>query len=90
MNGWGLGRNHGPRPGVVDAMLDSLDRMSDESGRKVSIIGWSLGGVYARALAAKCADAIRSVITMGSPINDPRVSYENRQAYVDSTDDVDL
>jgi hypothetical protein len=73
-SGWGLGRNYGPRPGVEGAMLDSLDRMNDETGRKVSVVGWSLGGLYARALAARRPEAVRDVITLGSPITDPRAT----------------
>lgn len=53
-------------------MLDSLDRMNDETGRKVSVVGWSVGGLYARTLAARRPEAVRDVITLGSPITDPR------------------
>jgi pimeloyl-ACP methyl ester carboxylesterase len=70
-SGWGLGRNFGPRPGVEAAMLDTLDRLSDESGGTVSIVGWSLGGIYARVLATRRPEAVRSVITLGSPISHP-------------------
>ena len=51
--GWGLGRNLGRRNDFESAMLDVLDRMGDESGRTVSLVGWSLGGLYARDLAMK-------------------------------------
>jgi hypothetical protein len=77
-SGWGLGRNFGPRPGVEKAMLDTLDRMSDETGGTVSIVGWSLGGVYARALAATRPEAVRCVITLGSPISHPRSTTLSR------------
>jgi pimeloyl-ACP methyl ester carboxylesterase len=66
--GWGLGRNYGPRPGVEEAMLAALDTLHARSGRKVSLIGQSLGGAYARMLAAQRPDAVRSVITLGSPV----------------------
>ena len=73
--GWGLGRNYGPRAGVEDAMLAMLDKLHAESGQRVSLIGQSLGGVYARALAVQRPDAVRSVITLGSPITgNPRAS----------------
>ncbi len=68
VHGWGLGRNYGPRPNVEDAMLATVDRLQAKSGRKVSLIGHSLGGAYARLLAAQRPDAVRSVITLGSPI----------------------
>ena len=68
VHGWGLGRNYGPRPSVEEAMLATIDRLHAKSGRKVSLIGQSLGGAYARLLAAQRPDAVRSVITLGSPI----------------------
>jgi pimeloyl-ACP methyl ester carboxylesterase len=68
VHGWGLGRNYGPRPGVEKAMLATIDRLHAKSGRKISLIGQSLGGAYARLLAAQRPDAVRSVITLGSPV----------------------
>ena len=65
VHGWGLGRNYGPRPGVEAAMLALIDRLHAQSGRSVSLIGQSLGGAYARMLAAQRPDAVRSVITLG-------------------------
>jgi pimeloyl-ACP methyl ester carboxylesterase len=49
-------------------MLALVDRLHAKSGRKLSLIGQSLGGAYARLLAAQRPDAVRSVITLGSPI----------------------
>jgi pimeloyl-ACP methyl ester carboxylesterase len=69
--GWGLGRNLGPRAGVEHALLDTLDRMSDESGRTVSLVGWSLGGLYASVLASRRPQGVRSVVTLGSPLHRP-------------------
>ncbi len=45
----------------------SLRRIHDQTGRKVSLVGWSLGGVYARDLALQMPDMVRAVITLGSP-----------------------
>ncbi len=67
VSGWGLGRNFGPRPGIQQGMLTLLRELNETSGRKVSIVGWSLGGVYARQLAKMEPDLVRSVITLGSP-----------------------
>lgn len=69
VHGWGLGRNLGPRPGVEATMLETLDRLHAGSGRKVSLVGQSLGGAYARLLAAQRPDAVRGVITLGSPVD---------------------
>jgi pimeloyl-ACP methyl ester carboxylesterase len=75
VHGWGLGRNYGPRPGVEEAMLATIDRLHAQTGRKLSLIGQSLGGAYARLLAAQRPDAVRSVITLGSPVTGhPRAS----------------
>lgn len=64
---WNLGRNLGPRPGVLEACERHVETLHTRYGRKVSLIGWSLGGVYARETAKKCAARVRSVITLGSP-----------------------
>ena len=66
-SGWRQGRNLGPRDGVQHAMVDLVHELSDTHGRKISLIGWSLGGVYARQLAKMMPDRVRSVITLGSP-----------------------
>jgi pimeloyl-ACP methyl ester carboxylesterase len=68
-HGWGLGRNFGPREGVEDGMVELLKTLHDNSGQKVSVIGWSLGGVYARLLASSYSHMIRNVITLGSPFS---------------------
>jgi pimeloyl-ACP methyl ester carboxylesterase len=66
-SGWGMGRNLGPREGVREGLVDLLCGLNDADGRKVSIVGWSLGGLYARQLAKMFPDRVRSVITLGSP-----------------------
>ena len=67
VSGWRQGRNLGLREGVQDSMLDLLCDLNDTHGRKVSLVGWSLGGIYARQLAKMLPDRVRSVITLGSP-----------------------
>jgi pimeloyl-ACP methyl ester carboxylesterase len=64
---WQLGFNFGPRRGVLPACRDRVRRLADRHGRAVSLIGWSLGGVYARELAKELGDSVRCVITLGSP-----------------------
>jgi pimeloyl-ACP methyl ester carboxylesterase len=66
-SGWRQGRNLGLRPGVQHAMTDLVKELNDGHGRKVSLIGWSLGGLYARQLAKMMPERVRSVITLGSP-----------------------
>jgi pimeloyl-ACP methyl ester carboxylesterase len=67
VSGWRQGRNLGLRDGVQDAMVDLLQEMNDTHGAKVSLVGWSLGGLYARQLAKMMPDRVRGVITLGSP-----------------------
>jgi pimeloyl-ACP methyl ester carboxylesterase len=67
VSGWGQGRNLGPRRGVREAMVDRVRELNDAHGRRVSLVGWSLGGVYARQLAKMMPDHVRIVITLGSP-----------------------
>jgi pimeloyl-ACP methyl ester carboxylesterase len=74
-HGWKLGPNHGPRPGVEDRMRSRLDELFARHGRKVSLVGWSLGGVFARELARRTPEQVRCVITLGSPFaGEPRAS----------------
>ncbi|MBC7649416.1 MAG: alpha/beta hydrolase [Vitreoscilla sp.] len=65
--GWEQGFNFGPRAGVIDQAKSNLERTFASTGRKVSLIGWSLGGVYARELAKDMPHMVRSVITLGTP-----------------------
>lgn len=64
---WNLGRNLGPQPGVIDACLKRIDQLRAQHGRKVSLIGWSLGGLFARELAKLRPDDVRIVVSLGSP-----------------------
>lgn len=66
--GWGLGVNVGPTQRILDGIFERLDRAHARRGEQVSIIGWSLGGIYARELARARPDLVRQVITLGSPI----------------------
>ena len=67
VSGWRQGRNLGLRHGVQQAMVDLVEELNETHGRKVSLVGWSLGGLYARQLAKMLPDRVRSVITLGSP-----------------------
>jgi len=76
VHGWQLGRNIGPTDTVLDELPRELAALADRSGGPVSLIGWSLGGIYARELARERPLLTRQVITLGSPfaITDPRQS----------------
>ena len=67
-HGWNEGRNLGLRPGVEQAMMQRIEELyARYGGRKLSLVGWSLGGIYARQLAKRLPDKVRSVISLGSP-----------------------
>ena len=80
VHGWGLGRNLGPRNGVVDRLEESVNRLCDKHGGPVSLVGHSLGGIYAREIARLMPDSIRQVISLGSPFGEGRqtASYPAR------------
>ena len=67
---WGRGFNTGPQ-GDVDAWLDELAQhvreLTSTQRQKVSLIGWSLGGIYAREVAKILRGRVRQVITIGTP-----------------------
>jgi len=65
--GWELGRNRGPTPEVVDGLPALVERLAREHGTAVSIVGQSLGGIFARRLAMRSPHQVRQVITLGSP-----------------------
>ncbi len=67
VHGWRLGRNLGPTSIAVTGMRDRLHDLHSRYDAPVTIIGWSLGGIYARALARNFPSEVRQVITMGSP-----------------------
>ena len=67
-HGWELGRNVGLRGTVERDMRARVEALFERSGRrKVSLVGWSLGGLYARQLAKSAPDKVRCLITLGSP-----------------------
>ncbi|HEY0394855.1 MAG TPA: alpha/beta hydrolase [Candidatus Elarobacter sp.] len=67
--GWELGRNFGGIQRMRTKLRARLAEIHAKTGKKVSLVGWSLGGVYARDLALAMPAAVRSVITLGSPFS---------------------
>lgn len=64
---WQLGRNPGLRNDIYQRLEAKVLEIHADTGRKVSLIGWSLGGVYARILGHRISDSVARVITLGSP-----------------------
>jgi hypothetical protein len=67
VRGWDLGRNRGPTEAVLAGLPRALLAHASRTRRPVSLVGWSLGGVYARELARRYPTRVRQVITLGSP-----------------------
>lgn len=66
---WCQGLNFGPRDHVIKGMVDQVRALQKKHKKKVSIVGWSLGGAMANALALRMPERIRQVITLGSPLS---------------------
>lgn len=77
---WGLGRNR-PLPGVMEACRQRVLDVAAQHGGKVSLVGWSLGGVYARELAKHLEPQTRCVITLGSPFSGDTRATNATRAY---------
>jgi pimeloyl-ACP methyl ester carboxylesterase len=61
----------GPGPGgrTIDDLERRVRSIHKDTGRRLTLVGWSLGGVLAREIAKRIPDAVRQVITLGSPIS---------------------
>ncbi len=69
---WGRGFNTGPQgdgTAWLDGLADDVRRMVAKNGQRMTLIGWSLGGIYARELAKILGGNVRQVITLGSPFS---------------------
>lgn len=64
---WGLGPNLGYRAEMREELSVLVRQLRTHSGGRVSVIGWSAGGIYARELARWCPEDVRMVITLGAP-----------------------
>jgi pimeloyl-ACP methyl ester carboxylesterase len=76
--GWKLGINRGPTPRLRKALEQRLLHLAQRHGRGVSLVGWSLGGIYARELARAHPDRVRQVITLASPFRDISATHAAR------------
>jgi pimeloyl-ACP methyl ester carboxylesterase len=71
VHGWEMGVNRGARPETVERLKARLDAIS--ATRKILVVGWSLGGLFARELARTAPGRVRAVVTLGSPFSgDPK------------------
>jgi pimeloyl-ACP methyl ester carboxylesterase len=74
VHGWGLGWNRGVRADTIDRLRERVDEISRDE--PVLLVGWSLGGLFARELARQHPDRVRAVVTLGSPFSgDPHQNH---------------
>ena len=74
---WELGRNFGVKSigSTGEFIRERIERLADEAGAKVSLVGWSLGGIISRQMAREIPHLVRQVITLGSPFTgDPHAT----------------
>ena len=81
--GWGQGRNIGLSERCLQGIEERIKQLADQQGEQVSIIGWSAGGLYARAIGHGLSEHVRQVITMGSPfkLNESNLHHLPRGIY---------
>jgi len=77
-HGWGLGINTGPKASLRAQLVARLAALRRRHGRRVSLVGWSLGGIYARELARSHAHDVRCVVTLGTPFRDISATHAVR------------
>jgi pimeloyl-ACP methyl ester carboxylesterase len=78
---WGMGANLGASEQRISNLEDRLEQIHTRYGGKVVLLGWSLGGIFARELAHRQADKVERVITMGSPIAGDKRANNAWRAY---------
>ncbi len=77
--GWDIGRNYANEH-YMDVLLKRVEELYRERIEKISIVGWSLGGVYARQIAKRTPHYVRQIITLGSPFRG--INLPNHAAWV--------
>lgn len=70
--GWGLGTNNGDIDRLLEGSADLVRQRYETTGRKVNIVGWSLGGVFAREIARELPAMVHKAATFGTPLHGPR------------------
>ena len=78
---WGQGFNLGPTADNFAALLERIERFSIACGRPVVLVGWSLGGLFAREAAQILPGAVAKIITMGTPFSGDRRANNAWRAY---------
>lgn len=78
---WGLGFNLGPTPENFAYLIARVDRLSCQHGAPVALVGWSLGGLFAREIAKRLPGRVSHVVTLGTPFSGDRRANNAWRAY---------
>ncbi len=78
---WGLGFNFGPSEDRFDRLCERVEIMARREGQPLVLVGWSLGGLFAREIAHRHPGAVAMVITMGTPFSGDRRANNAWRAY---------
>jgi dienelactone hydrolase len=75
VHGWGQGLNVGASEARLERLTADVSMLAKRRGRRVRLVGWSLGGLYAREIAKRVPENVARVVTLGSPFSgDPRAN----------------
>jgi pimeloyl-ACP methyl ester carboxylesterase len=66
--GWGLGINGGDAPGLLPRVIERAESIAAAHGRRLRLVGWSMGGFLAREVARDRPDLVAHVTTLGTPV----------------------
>lgn len=75
---WRHGLHRRPTPALLRRVCGDVRRAAQAHGQPVSLVGWSMGGCLAWAVAARCPQHVRDVVTLGSPLRRPEASTRLR------------
>lgn len=78
---WGLGFNFGPSEDRFDRLCERVVAMARKEGQPLVLVGWSLGGLFARELAHRHPESVAMVVTMGTPFSGDRRANNAWRAY---------
>ncbi|MCH8617454.1 alpha/beta hydrolase [Sphingomonas sp. SM33] len=67
--GWGQGFNVGARRRKFEGLINRIDHLAEATGERLVLIGWSLGGLYAREAAKRRPESLEAIITLGTPFS---------------------
>ncbi len=78
---WGVGYNFGPTPEKFEQLSSRVCEVSERYGEPVVLVGWSLGGAFAREVAKRHPECVAKVVTMGTPFSHTPYSNNVWRAY---------